>query len=196
MRLMSQSDLRIGMDGAVTSDATLVRLAQEGDLDAFTSLYERYLPVVYKRVRYSIPQQDVEDVTQEVFITAMRSLRSFKGNAQFGTWLRVLVKRRIVDYYRRRSPHETELEVDISEADQGMPEAVALPQLNLDDQIEIRRGIQALAEDHREVLLLRFAEGLQFNEIAQIRGQSLEAAKSMFRRAVEALRRQMGEAHA
>ena len=192
---MSQSDLRIRADSAVTSDTTLVRLAQEGDLDAFTSLYERHLPVVYKRVRYSIPERDVEDVTQEVFITAMKSLRSFKGNAQFSTWLRVLVKRRIVDFYRRRDPNETELEVDISEADQLMPETLAVPQSNLDDQIALKRGMQALAEDYREILLLRFAEGLQFNEIAQVRGQSLEAVKSLFRRAVEALRRQMGEAH-
>ncbi len=192
---MSQSDTAIRLAGEATSDETLVRLAQDGNLEAFTSLYERYLSVVYKRVRYSIPERDVEDVTQEIFMAALRSLRSFKGDSQFSTWLRVLVKRRIVDYYRRRNPHETELEFDVSEADQLMPEAVAITHGNLDEQIVLRRAMQALPEGYREILLLRFAEGLQFNEIAQLRGQSLEAAKSLFRRAIEALRRQLGDTH-
>jgi len=192
---MTQSDAITRPIGQATSDETLARLAQQGNLDAFTSLYERYLPIVYKRVRYSTPERDVEDVTQEVFITALRSLKNFKGDAPFSAWLRVLVKRRIADFYRRRNPNEVELDVDISEADQLMPETVAITDNNLDDQIILRRAIQALSEDYREVLLLRFAEGLQFNEIAQLRGQSLEAAKSLFRRALEALRHQVGETH-
>jgi len=192
---MSHSDAITRTVGSATSDETLVRMAQNGNLDAFTSLYERYLPIVYKRVRYAIPDRDVEDVTQEIFIAVMRSLRGFKGDAQFSTWLRVLVKRRIVDFYRRRDPHEMELDVDVSELDQHLPEKVAVTDGNLDDQIVLRKAMQGLSEDYREVLLLRFAEGLQFNEIAQIRGQSLEAVKSLFRRATEALRRQVGETH-
>ena len=47
-------------------------------MDAFTALYERYLPTVYKRIRFVIPEEDVDDITQEVFIAVVKSLKSFR----------------------------------------------------------------------------------------------------------------------
>jgi len=82
--------------------------------------------------------------------------------------------------------------MDLGEADDVIGEAEASPG-SLDDAIAIRKAMRALPEDYQDIVLLRFAEGLQFNEIAQLRGQSLEATKSLFRRAIAALRRQMGE---
>ena len=175
-----------------SSDSMLVRLAQQGNRDAFSGLYERYLPMVFKRVRYAVPERDVDDVTQEIFIAAMRSLKGFKGDALFSTWLRTLTKRRIADYYRRKNPSQHELDMDIGEADDLIGEGDAPPG-SLDDSIAVRKAMRALSEDYQEIVLLRFAEGLQFNEIAQLRGQSLEATKSLFRRAIAALRKQMGE---
>jgi RNA polymerase sigma-70 factor (ECF subfamily) len=190
---MIRDDLKTTTADSVTSDETLVRLAQHGDRGAFTSLYERYLPVVYKRVRYAVPDRDVEDVTQEIFIAVLHSLKSFKGNAQFTTWLRTLTQRRIADYYRRRNPAGHELDVDLGEADDLIAGPDTSSGINLDDAITIRKAMRTLPEDYQDILLLRFAEGLQFNEIAQMRGQSLEATKSLFRRVIAALRRQMGE---
>jgi RNA polymerase sigma-70 factor, ECF subfamily len=177
------------------SDEELVRHAQHGQLDAFTALYERYLPKVYNRVRYLIPESDVEDVTQEVFITVLKSLRGFKGTAQFSTWLRTLVDRRIADYYRRHNPGETHLDEDAHEA-KSTPAGlrVAAPALVADDQIMLRRALRALPSHYQDILLLRFAEDLSFNEIAQHQGRTLESTKSLFRRAIAALRDQVGEA--
>jgi RNA polymerase sigma-70 factor, ECF subfamily len=189
---MIRHDLTTSTADSTTSDEVLVRLAQQGNREAFTSLYERYLPVVFKRVRYAVPERDVEDVTQDIFIAVLRSLKSFKGNALFSTWLRTLTKRRIADFYRRKNPARHELDMDIDEADDLVTEGSTSPG-SLDDAIEIRKAIRELPEDYQEIVLLRFAEGLQFNEIAQLRGQSLEATKSLFRRAIAALRRQMGE---
>jgi len=177
---------------ASSSDSLLVRLAQQGNRDAFSTLYERYLPMVFKRVRYAVPERDVDDVTQEIFIAAMRSLKSFKGDALFSTWLRTLTKRRIADYYRRKNPAQHELDMDIGEADDLIGEGDTAPGI-LDETIAVRKALRTLSDDYQEIVLLRFAEGLQFNEIAQLRGQSLEATKSLFRRAIAALRKQMGE---
>ena len=189
---MIRSNLRADTADSSSSDSMLVRLAQQGNRDAFTGLYERYLPMVYKRVRYAVPERDVEDVTQDIFIAVLRSLKGFKGDALFSTWLRTLTKRRIADYYRRKNPAEHELDVDVGEADDLIGEGDTSPG-SLDDSIVIRKAMRALPEDYQDIVLLRFAEGLQFNEIAQLRGQSLEATKSLFRRAIAALRRQMGE---
>jgi len=70
------------------SDETLIQQFVQGDLVAFDSLYNRHIKAVYNRVRYTVPATDVEDVTQEVFIAAFGSLSKFRGEAQFGTWLR------------------------------------------------------------------------------------------------------------
>lgn len=190
---MFQNNRNNGMAALGSSDEDLARLAQQGSVDAFTTLYERYLPLVYKRVRYTIPERDVEDITQDIFIAVMRSLKGYKGNALFSTWLRTLTKRRIADYYRRDDKGKANLDVDLSDADQLIPDKVAGSGISkMDDQIILRKALCALPEDYQDILHLRFGEGLQFNEIARLRGQSLEAVKSLFRRAVSALRKQMG----
>ncbi len=185
------------VDERTPSDEELVWHAQRGSLEAFTQLYERYLSMVYVRVRYTVPETDVEDVTQEIFITVMKSLPSFKGNAKFSTWLRTLISRRVADYYRGRNPAETELGADISETDEAsLRMSGEVDSIPLDDAITLRRALRKLPEVYQEVLFLRFVDGLQFNEIARERGQSLEAAKSLFRRAVEALRKQVEQPNA
>jgi len=194
---MLQTDKKPVTDQQIPGEAELVRLAQQGNLDAFTDLYQRYLPVVYNRVRYVVPERDIEDVVQEVFITLLKSLKSYRGNAQFSTWLRTLTNRRIVDYYRRRSRTESQLETELNEA-----EASLAPQLKVtteaaavEDRVVLRQMLRALPDPYQEVILLRFAEELPFDEIARLRGQSLEATKSLFRRALAALRKQVGETH-
>ena len=179
------------------SDEELVRAAQQGDLDAFNILYERYLRMVYNRVRFTVPETDVEDVTQEIFIGVIRSLKSFKGDAQFSTWLRTLTNRRVADYYRSRNPAEAELGTDISEADPSLAGLhVSANTGSIDDQIMLRNALRELPDSYQDILMLRFVEGLQFNEIADERGQTLEATKSLFRRAVAALRKQIEQSNA
>jgi len=58
----------------------------------------------------------------------------------------------------------------------------------MEERIYIQRALQQLPENYREIILLRFAEDLQFNEIADLTNQNLEATKSLFRRAIAALR--------
>jgi len=185
----------------VPSDTELIRSIAQGQLDAFTMLYERHLPSVYNRVRYRIPESDVEDVTQEVFITALRSLKSFKGNAQFSTWLRTLTNRRVADFYRNKEISETQSEpLTTGEGLRGEGGRLRMEQLSVpsknsasDDRIILREALLELPEHYQEILLLRFAEGLKFREIAKTMGQSLEATKSLYRRAMDALRDVVGD---
>src|SRR5687768_5360954 len=77
------------------SDEQLAKLAQQGDKEAFLSLYNRYLNRVYNRVKSKVPYQDVEDVTQDIFIAVVRSLDSFEQRSRFNTWLYTIVNRQI-----------------------------------------------------------------------------------------------------
>ncbi len=161
-------------------------------MEAFTALYERYLPIVYKRVQFVIPEEDVDDVTQEVFIAVVKSLKSFRYEARFSTWLRTLVNRQVADYYRGRHPHEPSLnELTDPEPEHHHILGVMDHIDKLDDRIILRQALRQLPEHYRDVILLRFAEGLQFEEIARVQGQSLDATKSLFRRAIASLQNQM-----
>ncbi len=156
----------------------LVLSAKQGSLEAFNLLFERYYPQVVKRVRYLVPTEDVEDVTQEVFISVMRSLKNFRGAAKFSTWLRVLTSRQIADFYRRRKQKSVPLH-------EGMRDQSPV---HLDDDVmELRQAFQQLPRKYQEILLLRFADDMPFCEIAELQNRNLEATKSFFRRAVAAL---------
>ena len=97
---------RIQPPPANTNDEYLIEQFVQGDPKAFDSLYDRYVKVVYKRVRYVVPEMDVEDVTQEVFLAMLSSLSSFRGEAQFSTWLRTLTNNKVAEYYRKKVAQE------------------------------------------------------------------------------------------
>ena len=184
------------MDQSILSDDELIKNAQRGQMEAFTYLYERHLPTVYNRVRYRVPESDVEDVTQEIFIGVMKSLQSFRGQAQFTTWLRTLTQRRIADYYRHGEKQVGESsDTPLSEATPAQVPNLMVPDntAGIEDTIVLRQALNRLPDHYREILLLRFLEGLKFREIARTQGQSLEATKSMYRRAMESLRSELGE---
>jgi len=171
-------------------DNELIQQFKDGGTEAFDALYQRYLPKVYKRVRYVVPESDIEDVTQEIFIAALKSLPTFRGDSQFGTWLRTLTNHKVAEFYRKRNRKQEPLLASLSEA-VGRTEGST--QKMMEERVAIQRALQSLPENYREVILLRFAEDLQFNEIAEVMDQNLEATKSLFRRAVSALRNHLDE---
>jgi RNA polymerase sigma-70 factor, ECF subfamily len=171
------------------SDESLAKQAQQGDREAFLTLYERYIDKVYNRVRSRIPTQYVEDVTQEVFIAVVRSLPSFELRSRFNTWLYTIVSRQIADFYRQRSRYSDDESFSLDDAENL---AVDLSSFN-DDEIQLKKVLADLPEHYQEVILLRFADGLSFAEIADHRNQSLEAVKSLYRRAIQAVRDKIGE---
>ena len=172
----------------VLSDERLIQRFKEGDLDSFAPLYERHLPAVYKRVRYVVPEADVEDVTQEIFIAAMQSLGAFRGESLFSTWLRTLTNYKVAEYYRKRNRKQDPREAPIAEAEL-LPDGSN--DLQLEERIALRRALSSMPEKYREVILLRFSDGMQFDEIAKNMGSNLESTKSLFRRAVAALRKNL-----
>lgn len=170
----------------------LVQRAQSGDQQAFSDLYERFFPVVHKRVAYLIPTEDVDDVTQEIFIAMIRSLKTFRGDSKFSTWLRVITNRQIANYYRSNSQSLQDTELD----DSWQPTQASSPfaaRVRQDRKILVQQGLRHLPDHYKEIILLRFAEGLRFKDIAALQGKSLDATKSTFRRAIEAMRKELGE---
>jgi len=181
------------LNNAIPSDEELVHSAQTGKEDAFALLYERYFPNVFARVRFKVPENDVEDVTQEIFIAVMKSLGSFKGQSKFSTWIWTITNRKIVDYYRSNKSKLTLTEQDDYE------EVVTRNSLNhtagvdshQDDLVTVQHALGTLPQNYQDILLMRFVDEMPFHEIAVQNKQSLEATKSLFRRSVAALAKKM-----
>lgn len=166
---------------AVTDEALVARF-KGGDVNAFEALYDRYLHKVYARVRAQIPSSDVEDVTQEVFISVLRSLPAFRAISAFSTWVIAIANKKVADFYRRKYLRP----VESLEEHQGWQPAVEAKE----GETMVKEVLHKLHDRYREILIERLAEGRSFQEIAQLNGSSLEAAKSMYRRALETFKKE------
>jgi RNA polymerase sigma-70 factor (ECF subfamily) len=171
------------------SDEDLVEQFVQGDAQAFDSIYDRYAKTVYNRVRYRIPRTDVEDVTQEVFLAVINSLPSFRGKAKFGTWLRTIMDNKISEYYRKRARKKETMQVDLKHAEN---KGDGSKSSSLEDSVLLQNALNNIHKTHREVILLRYADDMKFNEIAEYLGKNTEATKSHFRRAMSALLEELG----
>jgi RNA polymerase sigma factor (sigma-70 family) len=132
------------------SEEGLVASARQGDREAFGELCERYLSVVYNRLRAKLPPEAVEDVTQIVFIAAMEGVTRYRGNASFKTWLLSIARYKIADYYRGRDRQPDVVQM-VPGVDYGNPDR----DISMEERALVRVSLERLHEDYREVLLLR-----------------------------------------
>jgi len=124
-------------------------------------------------------------VTQEVFLAVICALPTFKGEAQFTTWLYALTNYKVAEYYRKRYRKKEPVQVDLVQAEErGDPNMMSV----LDELIDLQNALNSLPKQYREVILLRIAHGMQFSEIAKSLKKNMEATKSLFRRAIYMLR--------
>jgi RNA polymerase sigma-70 factor (ECF subfamily) len=173
------------------SDEDLARSAQAGTQDAFVLLYERYFANVFARVRFKVPESDVEDVTQEIFIAMLKSLGSFRGRSKFSSWLWTITNRKIADYYRSRKVGLTEQDDYEELVTRNLSNHTANVDSQADDLATVQYALLELPKNYQDILLMRFVDEMPFNEIALQNGQSLEATKSLFRRSMTALAKKL-----
>jgi RNA polymerase sigma-70 factor (ECF subfamily) len=163
------------------SDEALVKQFKDGSREAFEALFRRHLRTVYKRVMFAVPVTEVDDVTQEIFIAAYESLHGLRGEAQFSAWLRRLTRNKIVEYYRKQNRKQEPPLASLQEA--SKTSSGNIPNM-VEERILLQGALMGLPEHYFEVITLRIVEGLHFDEVAEVIGQSLEATKSRFRRAI------------
>jgi RNA polymerase sigma-70 factor, ECF subfamily len=151
----------------VTSELDLIHYSQNGDQDAFASLYEAHLDPIQHYVYFRVFDHDVaEDITSLVFLKVWENLRSFNGGQiPFAKWLYRIAHNTVIDYYRTRK-NIIPLE-DVSMLKLGLPERV---EEKIDIHIlsdELVEALKVLSDAQREVLVLRFIFGLTTKEIAR-----------------------------
>ena len=163
-------------------DAALVRRATAGDLSAFEQLVERHRAVVVRVAARMVGGQDAEDVSQDAFLRAFHRLADFRGDAPFRSWLLRIAHNASLDHLARRRAEPVDPEtLDASEESPQRPPA---ERLEVRERIErLERKLHGLSPQHRAVLVLRDAEGLSYEEIADITATPLGSVKGRLHRA-------------
>jgi RNA polymerase sigma-70 factor (ECF subfamily) len=178
-------------------EAGLIQDAQRGDLEAFNRLILAYQDRVYNQAfRVLGEYQSADDATQEAFISAYKSIRSFRGGS-FRAWLLRIVTNACYDELRRKKRRPTTpLEPVDDEGDEiESPNWIADPGESPEDNIaraELADALQAcldhLSEDFRVVVVLVDVQGLDYIEASEVIGKPLGTIKSRLARARNRMR--------
>jgi len=178
-------------------DEELVRRYVAGDRGAFAELVRRHERRVYNLAyRMLGREEDARDAAQEAFVSALRKLPGFRGDALFTTWLHRVTVNACYDLLRKRQ-REPQLEM-VRPDDQDRDRDPAGPQSAAPDHgdaialsVDMRRALMMVPRDYRAVLVLHDAQDLAYDEVAEILGIPVGTVKSRLHRGRVALGRVM-----
>ena len=165
------------------TETELILAAQQGDDDAFESLVRLYEKKVYAlALRMCGNPDDAAEVAQEAFLSAWQGLKFFRRESTFSTWLYRLTTNAAIDCLRREKRHRGTDDLDGVD----LPDGGDTPQETA-ERSETRNAVRAalcqLTDEHREVLLLRYMQELDYGEIARALRISEGTVKSRINRA-------------
>jgi RNA polymerase sigma-70 factor (ECF subfamily) len=174
---------------ADVSELDLVKRCQGGDSEAFDELVVRYRTRVFGMIYNMVhSEQDAWDLAQDSFVKAWKSIKRFRGQSSFYTWIYRIVMNVTIDWLRKKQVKAGGAEFDdsiqlkeVDPASKTMPKPDALPSEQM-EQIEIRaqidRAIAQLSPEHRAVILMKEIDGMQYHEIAETLGCSIGTVMS------------------
>lgn len=167
----------------------VIEACQQGDRDAFKCLFETYKDKVFSIAVYSSggDRALAEDITQQVFLKLFTAIRQFRGDSEFTTWLYRLVVNACLDERRRRrrllpweSTRTTETTIAMDNASEKKPQERQYARLEVAEAV--RLAIGELKPKFRLPILLKYIEGLSYEEIADVMGCSKGTVASRLNR--------------
>jgi RNA polymerase sigma-70 factor (ECF subfamily) len=177
---------------ATQEDAQLVQRVLAGDRQAFNALFSRHQRGLYFLcLRISKGETEAQDLCQRAFLRAFESLKSFRGESSFKTWLYRIAVNLSKNFLRdsgRRAEVAMEDEIFALPSHEKSAEARVL---DVEEKRQLHRLIDTLPEKQKATLQLRVYEDLSFAEIAQILGGTEGAAKVNYHYAVQALKKML-----
>lgn len=178
------------------TDEQLVKAYAEGNNEAFDTLLKRHKDRIYNYIKRIIKNEDVaNDIFQETFVKAILTIRQgrYTENGKFPAWISRIAHNLIIDYYRQEKSENLQ-SADLDDVD--VLNRKELCEDTIEDVIiseQIREDVKYLIEElpalQREVLIMRYYQGLSFKEIAEITGVSINTALGRMRYAILNLRR-------
>jgi RNA polymerase sigma-70 factor (ECF subfamily) len=162
------------------NDAATIRAVAAGDQDAFARLYAGYVRMVHAILLGRVPRRDVDDLVQDVFISAYTRIGELRDAAAFGGWLATIARNRATDYLR-----QTRAQVELPDELPGGDPIEAETLVVLD-------AVRRLPEAYRDTLLMRLVEGMSGNEIAARTGLTPASVRVNLHRGMKLLREKLG----
>jgi RNA polymerase sigma-70 factor (ECF subfamily) len=194
----SRDRTRHKLDSSSFSEA--IRLAQQGDAEAFEIIYQRHSGRVYALcLRMLRDPVEAEDRAQEVFIQLFRKIHTYRGESAFSTWLHRLTANLVLMHLRRKKPISISLD-EVTASDEGDDRPrneIGGPDPRLSgliDRLNLQWAIDQLPEGYREIFVLYDVQGYEHSEIAKILGRSIGNSKSQLHKARKRLRELLGRA--
>jgi len=177
------------MSGTWKEKTLLFRLQTKQDPDAFAELYDLYVKRIYRFVYFKVSgHEETEDIVSEVFLKSWNYIigNSEKEVKSFSGLLYRIARNSIIDYYRKRagSP-EGLLAEDQDVGDEGKWSKDLTERI---DNQQVVGAIRKLKQEYQEVLTLRYVDGLDINEIADITGKGNVAVRVTMHRALKKLK--------
>lgn len=181
------------------SEADAIRLAQEGNAEAFERIYQLHSRRVYSLcLRMMGNTAEAEDLAQEAFLQLFRKIHTFRGESAFSTWLHRLTVNVVLMRLRRKAAVEASLE-QMTEPDEetgGPPREIGAEDLGLAgsvDRVNLERAVAQLPPGYKQVFALHDIQGYEHNEIAELMGCSIGNSKSQLHKARTRLRELLQE---
>jgi RNA polymerase sigma-70 factor (ECF subfamily) len=176
-------------------DRELVRRTLEGDSSTYSSLVRKYQTKVFNMAFSFVRNRETaDDLAQEIFIKAYVSLKKFQFKSGFGTWLYRIAVNHCKDYLRSQQKMKTVPFDSYSERTAIKKDYfVERDQRRREDQVEglVQRGILAMPEKYKTIIILRDIQGLSYDEIAKILNLSSGTVDSRIHRARKMLRQKL-----
>ena len=178
-----------GGDPAEPSDMALVQRCQEGGHQAFDALVTKHRGRVYAMIQNMVKNDaDAWDLSQDVFLKVWKALPKFEARAQFSTWLYRITHNVVYDWLRKKKLQSSgELEESLLDGEQiaagalATPTQEARPDVAMENE-ELRAKIEAaldkISPEHREAIVLREVNGLEYKEIAEVMDCSIGTVMS------------------
>lgn len=161
--------------------AAWVAAWRAGDPDAFARLHAHYARMVHAILLARVPAQEAEDLVQDVFVRALRSLGTLRDAGAVGPWLCRIARNRAADFHRRRSRRRAE----------ALPDDLPGESRPTVEAREALRAVRLLPDAYRETLLMRLVEGMTGPEIAERTGLTPASVRVNLHRGMRLLRERL-----
>jgi RNA polymerase sigma-70 factor, ECF subfamily len=170
-------------------NADVIRRAQQGDADAFASLFHAHKARIYGVcLRMTKNPAEAEDLTQEAFLLAFRKLASFRGDSGLYTWLYRITTNTVLMHFRKKTIPQVSLDQPLSTEPGSKPlsrecRTTDARLVHCVDRIALTKAIEALPAGYRTIFLLHEVDGYEHHEIAALLGCSTGNSKSQLHKA-------------
>ena len=176
------------------SDIEIISQVLKGDHNAYAVLVERYKSYVFTlTLRYIKSREDAEEVSQDIFIKAYRSLPDFKGAAKFSTWLYTIVNTTCITFLRKKKLEVHSLDNEkVLETVENQDSGMNANQVEQKSKVNmVNRAIAMLNPDDAEIITLFYKSEQNLDEISRILNIETNAAKVRLHRARTRLKEKM-----